>query len=89
MFPRWRSRACAEDPTCEREPFFAGRILGTIKAYRHGRARHRPPDEPKLIERIRRADPAAVIPIIPRRNQHLHRIARRIVRDDSEAEDVL
>src|SRR6201999_3363342 len=47
------------------------------------------PDEADLVARACRGDAAAVRLIIRRHNQRLYRIARSIVRDDSEAEDVL
>ena len=50
---------------------------------------HLPADEADLVARARRGDPAAVRLIIRRHNQRLYRIARSIVRDDAEAEDVL
>jgi RNA polymerase sigma-70 factor, ECF subfamily len=46
-------------------------------------------DEAELIERARRGDREAIRLIIKQQNQRLYRIARSIVRDDSEAEDVL
>jgi RNA polymerase sigma-70 factor, ECF subfamily len=46
-------------------------------------------NEAELVERARRKDCAAVRLIIKQQNQRLYRIARSIVRDDSEAEDVL
>ncbi len=46
-------------------------------------------DEADLVTRARRGDAAAVRRIIRRHNQRLYRIARSIVRDDGEAEDVL
>jgi RNA polymerase sigma-70 factor (ECF subfamily) len=45
--------------------------------------------EAELIERARRKDGTAIRLIIKHQNQRLYRIARSIVRDDSEAEDVL
>jgi RNA polymerase sigma-70 factor, ECF subfamily len=50
---------------------------------------HRLPEEAELIERARRGQASAVRLIIRQHNQRLYRIARSIVRDDSEAEDVL
>ena len=47
------------------------------------------PDEAQLIERARRNDCAAIRLIIKQQNRRLYRVARSIVRDDSEAEDVL
>ena len=47
------------------------------------------PDEAQLIERARQNDCAAIRLIIKQQNRRLYRIARSIVRDDSEAEDVL
>jgi len=46
-------------------------------------------DEAQLVERARRKDPAAIRLIVKEHNRRLYRIARSIVRDDSEAEDVL
>src|SRR5271166_3297199 len=46
-------------------------------------------DEVQLIERARRNDCAAIRLIIKQQNRRLYRIARSIVRDDSEAEDAL
>jgi len=46
-------------------------------------------DEAKLVERARRKDRAAIRQIVKQQNRRLYRIARSIVRDDSEAEDVL
>ena len=47
------------------------------------------PDEAQLIERARQNDGAAIRLIIKQQNRRLYRIARSIVRDDSEAEDAL
>ncbi len=47
------------------------------------------PDEAALVEQARRGQPAAVRRIIRQYNQRLYRIARSILRDDSEAEDAL
>jgi RNA polymerase sigma-70 factor, ECF subfamily len=46
-------------------------------------------NQAELVERARRKDSAAVKLIIQQHNQRLYRIARSIVRDDAEAEDVL
>lgn len=46
-------------------------------------------DEAQLIERARQNDCAAIRLIIKQQNRRLYRIARSIVRDDSEAEDAL
>ncbi len=46
-------------------------------------------DEADLVARAQRGEAAAVRLIIRRHNQRLYRIARSIVRDDGEAEDVL
>src|SRR5689334_21069252 len=43
----------------------------------------------ELLERCRRRDEAAVRALTTRYNQRLYRIARGIVRDDAEAEDVV
>ena len=50
-----------------------------------------PPANPEasVIERARRRDGRAIKAIIQQHNRRLYRIARSIVRDDSEAEDVL
>jgi RNA polymerase sigma-70 factor, ECF subfamily len=60
-------------------------VIGMIK---HAAA-HPSSDEADLVARARRHDPAAVRLIIRQHNQRLYRIARSIVRDDAEAEDVL
>jgi RNA polymerase sigma-70 factor (ECF subfamily) len=52
-------------------------------------ATHLSTDEADLVARARRGDAAAVRLIIRQHNQRLYRIARSIVRDDGEAEDVL
>ena len=49
----------------------------------------RSPDEYELVERARRKDPVAVRTLIKQQNRRLYRIARSIVRNDSDAEDVL
>jgi RNA polymerase sigma-70 factor (ECF subfamily) len=46
-------------------------------------------DETDLLDRARNKDRAAITQIIRQQNQRLYRIARSIVRDDDEAEDVL
>ena len=46
-------------------------------------------DETQLVELARRKDCAAIRLIIKQQNRGLYRIARSIVQDDSEAEDVL
>src|SRR5262245_61960354 len=46
-------------------------------------------DEAELVALARKGDAAAVRRIIRQHNQRLYRIARSIVRDDGEAEDVL
>ena len=46
-------------------------------------------DEAELIARAIENDPAAVRLIMQRNNRRLYRIARSVVRDDSEAEDVV
>src|ERR1700712_683576 len=51
--------------------------------------RHEIPDEAALLSRARGHDPHAIRLLIQRHNQRLFRIARSIVRNDSEAEDVL
>ncbi|MHB2206343.1 RNA polymerase sigma factor [Methylobacterium sp. CM6257] len=48
-----------------------------------------PADEAELLEQARRQDPAAVRQMLQQHNRRLYRIARSIVRDESEAEDVL
>jgi len=47
------------------------------------------PDQAKLVERARGSDPEAIRILIRQHNQRLFRIARSILRDDVEAEDVL
>src|SRR5215472_19381097 len=46
-------------------------------------------DEAELVARARRGEAAAVRLLIRQHNQRLYRIARSILRDDTEAEDVL
>ena len=46
-------------------------------------------EEDELVERARRKDPVAIRLLIKQQNQRLYRIARSIVRNDSDAEDVL
>ncbi|HKN30945.1 MAG TPA: sigma-70 family RNA polymerase sigma factor, partial [Roseiarcus sp.] len=46
-------------------------------------------DEAELVERARRKDRVAIRLIIKQQNRRLYRIARSIVCDDSEAEDVV
>ena len=46
-------------------------------------------EENELVEGARRKDPVAIRLLIKQQNQRLYRIARSIVRDDSDAEDVL
>jgi RNA polymerase sigma-70 factor (ECF subfamily) len=48
-----------------------------------------PPSETELVEEARHHNPAAVRLILQQQNRRLYRIARSIVRDASEAEDVL
>lgn len=48
-----------------------------------------PPGETELVEEARRNNPTAVRLILQQQNRRLYRIARSIVRDASEAEDVL
>jgi RNA polymerase sigma-70 factor (ECF subfamily) len=50
---------------------------------------HGCPDEAGLIARAIENDPAAVRLIMRRHNRRLYRIARSVVRDDGEAEDVV
>jgi RNA polymerase sigma-70 factor (ECF subfamily) len=50
---------------------------------------HRLPEEAELVERARGGQAGAVRLIIRQHNQRLYRIARSILRDDSEAEDAL
>ena len=45
--------------------------------------------EQELIPLARQRDPAAIRTIMQRCNQHLFRLARSVLRDDAEAEDVL
>ena len=53
------------------------------------RAAHDAMDEPRLVSLAQAGDPDAFREIMRRGNQRLFRIARGVVRDDSEAEDVL
>ncbi|AWN39548.1 RNA polymerase sigma factor [Methylobacterium durans] len=54
------------------------------------RTHHQPPaDEIELLEQARCHDPSAIRLILQQHNRRLYRIARSIVRNDSEAEDVL
>jgi RNA polymerase sigma-70 factor (ECF subfamily) len=46
-------------------------------------------EEDELVERARQKDPVAIRLLIKQQNQRLYRIARSIVRNDSDAEDVL
>ena len=46
-------------------------------------------DEPELIRRARQKDNAAVRILIQQHNRRLYRLARSILRNDSEAEDVV
>jgi RNA polymerase sigma-70 factor (ECF subfamily) len=46
-------------------------------------------DDPALVERIRRRDEAAVRTIVRRYNRRLFRVARAVVHDDAEAEDIV
>ena len=46
-------------------------------------------DDAVLVEHARERDPAAFWLIIKRHNQLLHRVARAVLNDDTEAEDVL
>jgi RNA polymerase sigma-70 factor (ECF subfamily) len=46
-------------------------------------------DDAGLVEYARQRDPAAFWLIIKRHNQRLHRVARAVLNDDTEAEDVL
>ena len=46
-------------------------------------------DDAGLVERARQRDPAAFLLIIKRHNQRLHRVARAVLNDALEAEDVL
>jgi RNA polymerase sigma-70 factor (ECF subfamily) len=50
---------------------------------------HAPADELNLIERAKARDEAAIRSIIKANNQRLYRLARGILRDDAEAEDVV
>jgi RNA polymerase sigma-70 factor (ECF subfamily) len=54
-----------------------------------GQALPQTADESELVERAREKDPIAIRLLIKQQNQRLYRIARSIVRDDSDAEDVL
>ena len=46
-------------------------------------------DEPELISRARQNDDAAAKIIMQRHNRRLYRLARSVVRNDSEAEDIV
>jgi RNA polymerase sigma-70 factor (ECF subfamily) len=46
-------------------------------------------DDPMLVERARRGDGVAIRQIIKAHNQRLYRVARAVLRDDHEAEDVV
>jgi RNA polymerase sigma-70 factor (ECF subfamily) len=46
-------------------------------------------DDAALVERARQRDPAAFWLIMKRHNQRLHRVARAVLGDDAEAEDVV
>ena len=46
-------------------------------------------DDDRLLERARQKDREAIRLIVKRHNRRLYRIARAIVRNDSDAEDVL
>ena len=47
------------------------------------------PSDAALIDRVRRGDADGFIPLMRRYNQRLFRVARAIIRDDVEAEDIL
>ncbi|HEX5779382.1 MAG TPA: RNA polymerase sigma factor [Xanthobacteraceae bacterium] len=47
------------------------------------------PDEGVLIERARHGDERAIRSLIARHNQRLFRVARAVVRNDAEAEDIV
>jgi RNA polymerase sigma-70 factor (ECF subfamily) len=49
----------------------------------------REPDDAELVARARDGDEAAVRAIVRRHNRRLFRVARSVVRDDAEAEDVV
>ncbi|HEX4761250.1 MAG TPA: sigma factor, partial [Sphingomicrobium sp.] len=46
-------------------------------------------DDAALVQRARQRDPAAFWLIMKRHNQRLHRVARAVLGDDAEAEDVV
>jgi RNA polymerase sigma-70 factor (ECF subfamily) len=48
-----------------------------------------PPDDEALVRQALARDPAAVRAIIQRHNRRLYRIARSILRNESEAEDAV
>ena len=48
-----------------------------------------PPDDDRLVERARQKDREAIRLIVKQHNRRLYRIARSIVRNDTDAEDVL
>lgn len=62
----------------------AGMAMSRTRPESHGC-----PDEAELIARAIENDPSAVRLIMQRNNRRLYRIARSVVRDDSEAEDVV
>ena len=45
--------------------------------------------ESELLRRVRKSDESSIRTIIKRHNRRLYRIARGILRDDSEAEDAV
>jgi len=52
-------------------------------------ARQNLTEEAELVERARRRDAAAIRMLVKRHNQRLYRLARSILRNDSDAEDAL
>ena len=60
-------------------------ILAAIRRWR----RHEDIDDQTLVERARQGDEAAVRVLVRRYNQRLFRLARGVVRNDAEAEDIV
>lgn len=61
----------------------------TTNATLSGGLRAEPPSDDELIRRIRGGETAMFEALMRRYNQRLYRVARGIVRDDAEAEDVM
>src|SRR4051812_27697430 len=52
-------------------------------------ADHAAPSDAELVTRMRRGDRAAFAAVIQSHNRRLFRIARGVIRDDAEAEDIV